>query len=323
MAEQASMKPVRQTRPMRFADKRRHLVGVDIGGTKIETVLLGPDGSLLKSCRTAARQGNEAVLSDIMTSVRHVTRTLGKYDAFSVGIGIPGQVQPSTGMVRSAVNLGIDRLPLGPVLSHRLDGVVVHVENDVNAAALGAATLLPTECESTSVLINFGTGLAAGVVSDGRIEHGDTGICGEIGHIAVEPHMFPCSCGQHGCLETVASGSAVQRLWPDTDGPAMPKLIAQAEHGNHKAQAVLDMVIDAQATAVTIVALCIDPGRILLGGGLLRTGEPMIRRLKTALGRRADGCAFLTAADLSGRITPVPTDQPIGAVGAALSARED
>lgn len=116
------------------------------------------------------------------------------------------------------------------------------MENDVNAAAVGAAEFVEhVDGNATVVFLNFGTGLAAGLVRDGQAEHGYSGFIGEIGHLPVDPNGFECPCGQRGCLETVASGGAVAKLWPSAN-PPMPDLIRKARQGDKRANDVLGKV---------------------------------------------------------------------------------
>lgn len=302
-------------------------LGIDVGGTKIEGVALDGQGTVLAQMRVPTRQGAQSVVDDIVLVVdalRAQLETLKKYQINtitpSLGIGIPGQVDSVTGVILDAVNLSIGRLELANEVRSRT-GLSIHVENDVNAAALGAACEgnVGLSAEETVALLNLGTGLAVGVVRDGRIDHGAHGAAGEIGHIAVEPHRFACVCGQHGCLETVASGGAVERLWPHRN-PAMPDLIAASERGDGRARQVLDMVIAGICDAVCIVALTVDPSRIFIGGGMAKTGEPLLRLMQAELNRRAESSPFLASLDVTQSIRLAPLGMPLGAVGAALSA---
>jgi predicted NBD/HSP70 family sugar kinase len=239
----------------------------------------------------------------------------------SVGIGIPGQVDSDSGVIHSAVNLNISEFAVADEATALLH-LPVHVENDVNAAALGALTVLrvPTRPNVADAFINLGTGLAAGIIRNGRIDHGATGICGEIGHIATEPHHFICPCGQRGCLETVASGSAVERLWPVAHGAAMPDLMTKAQANDTKALEVLNMVVAGVCRAVQITALCVDPATIIIGGGLTRAGQPFFDRITAMLRELASGSTFLASTAIDRRIIAAPAGQPIGAIGAAMAA---
>ena len=200
-------------------------VGIDIGGTKIEAVLVDERNTVLNTCRIPARPGAQNVLDDVIG----ITRRLGG-EPVAVGVGLPGQVDSVTGVVRDIVNLDIVKLELGREASKAL-GIPVQVENDVNAAALGAVALIDDQVSAgdTVVFLNFGTGLAAGVVRDGHVERGYSGSYGEIGHIPVDPNKFLCNCGQRGCLETVTSGGSVAKLWPGQ--PPLPDLIEKAKAG--------------------------------------------------------------------------------------------
>ena len=151
-----------------------------------------------------------------------------------------------------------------------------HVENDVNAAAVGAATVLggADGMAGTIAFLNFGTGLAAGIVENGVLMHGYSGAAGEIG-ISQSNLIASSACGQYGCLETVCSGASVGRLWPNAD-PPMPDLIRRAKKREAEAVDVLDMVVRAIGDTIQILAQSVDPRLIVLGGGMAKTGEPLV-----------------------------------------------
>ncbi|KAB7790816.1 ROK family protein [Bifidobacterium leontopitheci] len=296
-------------------------VGIDIGGTKIEAVLVGPDDAILATERIPARRGNDQVIDDVVAITKAVAGDRIGVVA-TVGIGIPGQVDSATGRVAHVVNLDIDTLELGSLAGERL-GIPVYVENDVNAAAVGAARMVDgSHGEGTVVFLNFGTGLAAGIVTDGKVQHGYSGAIGEIGHIPIDPNRFPCPCGQSGCLETVCSGASVGRHWPVKDRPPMPDLIERARKGEPDAQRVLVMVTHAIVDAVQIVAQSYDPRLIIFGGGMAKTGQPLIDVTLDELRVRERTCPFLAGLHLGERIRLAQLDQPVGALGAAWAAPE-
>lgn len=296
-----------------------HLVGVDIGGTKIEAVLLDPKEAVVASRRVPARRGKDNVVDDVVSLVQEVCGDLIA-DVERIGIGTPGQVDTDTGRIANVVNLDIDTLELGSLVEERL-GVPVQVNNDVNAAAVGAESVVcGDDVHGTVVMVNFGTGLAAGMLIDGELQHGYSGAIGEIGHVPVDPNRLPCACGQRGCLETVCSGASVARLWPTDDGvPPMPDLIAKARGGDDEAQRVLGMVVHAIVDALQIVAQSVDPRMIILGGGMAKTGQPLLDVIAEELRRREETCPFLRGVDIGSRIRLAPADKPLGAIGAALA----
>lgn len=294
-------------------------VGVDVGGTKIEAALVSPDGEIVASRRIPARRGGDRLVDDVTAIVRDVAgdRLAG---VRAVGIGTPGQVDSAAGRIANVVNLGIDTLELGPLVSGRL-GVPVHVDNDVNAAALGAArSVVGSDLTGIIAFLNFGTGLAAGILIDGELQHGFSGAAGEIGHIPVDPNRLPCQCGQRGCLETVCSGASVGRLWPTENGaPPMPDLIRAAHAGDEHAVEVLGKVAHAMVDTIQILAQSVDPRIIILGGGMAKTGEPLVEVIAGELSVREAACPFLAGLHLGERLRLAPQDRPTAALGAALA----
>ncbi len=238
-------------------------------------------------------------------------------DFTSIGVGIPGQVEPRTGRVTHAVNLGVDNLDFGARLSSEL-GTQVHVENDVNAAALGVYQVIADGNVHSMAYLNLGTGLAAGLVLDGMLWRGSRGTAGEIGHIPIDPNGPGCPCGQRGCIEVLASGSAIARQWPMTTGSPVQTLFEAAERGDELAIEVKRGLVTNIAAAVRVLVLTIDVDVVVLGGGISTLGE----RLRESVGAVLDGwageSAFLASLDLAERVRLAPADHPSAAVGAAL-----
>jgi len=244
-------------------------------------------------------------------------------DGFAaVGLGVPGLVDRGAGTVRHAVNLGVDDNPV-PLAAHlgELTGAPVVVDNDVNLAAVGAAVALG--CRADLAYLSVGTGLAAGLLLDGRIRRGAHGAAGEIGHLPIDPHGPLCECGQRGCLEAVASGTAIAARWPARDGAvtAASALLAAAERGDAAAAAVLDEVAGHLAGAVALLAQTVDPEVVVLGGGVADAGPGLLAAVRAALRRRASRSPVLAAIQLADRVALVPEGVPAGALGAAVVAR--
>lgn len=307
-------------------------LGIDIGGTKTAAVAIGADGELSEQVRMPTGFGAEAVVATALRTVERMSELAGVRAASftSIGIGIPGAVDSATGRVEHAVNLGLEGLDLGRRLSDRL-GIDVRVENDVKAAALGAHHLLgvtagtagtvdgPGEPRMTSMAyLNLGTGLAAGVVLDGRLLRGGHGIAGEIGHIPIDPAGIRCGCGQRGCLETVASGLAIARTWPTASEHPARELFDMADGGDARAIAVREEFLSGVATAVRLLVLTVDVDAVVIGGGLAALGGRLRAGTRRILNRWAADSAFLASIDLAARVQVVPSGFPAAAVGAAL-----
>jgi len=297
-------------------------IGIDIGGTKTDAVALAPDGTVAAEHRLATGFGSAAVLDSAEAAVRALATELATDPATfaTIGVGIPGAVDRVSGRVAHAVNLGLEDLDLGAELKARL-GRPVRVENDVNAAALGAWQALGGGSSDSMAYLNLGTGLAAGLVLGGRLWRGARGVAGEIGHIPVDPAGPVCPCGQRGCLELTASGSGLARAW--AGGDSVRALHDAATGGDADALAVWNGFVEHVAAAVRLLVLTVDPDRVVIGGGLSSLGDELLGAVRSVLGDWAASSAFLAMLDLPERVEVLPRDFPAAAVGAALVGAAD
>jgi glucokinase len=293
-------------------------IGLDIGGTKIDAVAVSPSGATVDRMRVATGFGPDDVVANTLHVIRSLTDRAGR-PAASIGIGIPGLIDRRTGWVRHAVNLGLSEVALGPLVARALD-VPVQVENDVNVAALGAAQAM--DLDGARAYLNIGTGLAAGLVVDRRLWRGSRGNAGEIGHIPVLPDGLPCVCGQRGCLETVASGTALATAWPGHAGSTATSVFDSADAGDPAAIAVRDRFVAGVASAVRILVVTADVESVLIGGGLASLGERLLVPLRAGFDDAARTSPFVASLGLSSRVHLAPTDQPLAALGAAFLAPE-
>jgi len=311
--------------PVGGRSDERVVAGLDVGGSKTLAVLADARGQVLTSIRRAAgHRGPEGLLATVTGALTELAAAAGvPVDAVAaVGIGVPGLVDPTNGTLRHAVNLGIADGPFdlaGPV--GRLVDAPVLVGNDTNLAALGAASLFGDAADIAYLCL--GTGVSVGLVVDGQVHPGRHGMAGEIGHLPIDPQGEACECGQRGCLETVISGRAIARRWPaDRAGGLGPTaaLVAAASAGDTKAIAVRDDVCRSIAAAVALVAQSIDPELVILGGGVVEAGRPLLEAVRAALRARADSSPLLGAFDLAEMVAIVPDGAPVGAMGAARAA---
>lgn len=294
-------------------------VGIDIGGTKTDAVAITRDGAVVHDLRLPTGFGPAAVLASAVAAVTQLADLAGTtVDGFSsIGIGIPGAVDNGTGRVSHAVNLGLEGLDLGRELTARL-GRPVRIDNDVNAAALGAFHLLDKTAQHSMAYLNLGTGLAAGIVLGGSLWRGARGTAGEIGHIPVDPIGPECPCGQRGCLEMVASGSAIARQWPTDDPTPARALFAAAASGDPRALEVKQRFVENVAAAVRILVLTVDVDSVVIGGGLSSLGPILLDDVRAVLVAWEQASPFLASTSLSDRVAIMPAGFPAAAVGAAL-----
>jgi glucokinase len=306
-------------------------LGLDIGGTKTAAAILYDDGSLAALRSAPSGYGPDQVVRVAAALARDAMAVAGPGRLDSIGACMPGLVDPATGVVRHAVNLGVETLNLAAELEDLL-GSPVAVENDVKAAALGAHGILTARSaggpvpsgsgaapDRTLAYLNLGTGLAAGVVRNGKVLRGPAGMLGEIGHLPVGGDT-PCACGQVGCLETLASGSALARMWtPPPGGGRDP--FAAALAGDEVACAAAAVLCRGVALAVQVLVLSAGADRIIIGGGLAALGPALLNGIRSELNHRAGKSRFLGSLGLPGRFELLPSDIPLAALGAAALSR--
>jgi glucokinase len=192
-----------------------YAIGVDLGGTNLRIAAVDNAGKMLEKITTSTEvaRGRDVVIDDMCAAIQQVVaRRRGSGELAGIGIGVPGIIEMQTGMLRESPNLpGWHNYPVRDEIERRLQTTVV-LENDANAAALGEKWTGAAASVDDMCMFTLGTGVGGGVVMQGRIWHGMTGMAGELGHINVEPEGHPCGCGSRGCLEQYASATAVKRM---------------------------------------------------------------------------------------------------------------
>jgi glucokinase len=190
-------------------------IGVDLGGTNLRIAAVDDQGTLLEKVTlgTQVARGRDFVISEMCGAIRELAAKFsGSGRMIGAGIGIPGIIDQRTGMLRQSPNLpGWHDYPVRNAIEERLGAPVV-LENDANAAAFGEAWLGAARGKQYMCIITLGTGVGGGIVLDGRIWRGMTGMAGEVGHVTIDPGGPPCKCGNIGCVEQFASATAVMRM---------------------------------------------------------------------------------------------------------------
>jgi predicted NBD/HSP70 family sugar kinase len=301
-------------------------IGVDIGGTSTKAALLGRGGEIVVAEVTATRPGPEGVVRTALDAIAAITSSarIAPEAVHLIGVGIPGAVDIVTGTVCHAVNVGIGSTPvhLAAAITDRFPWAVVHVENDVKAAALGAHVLTAARRTGRVDLayLSVGTGIAAGFVENGRIRHGVTFVAGEIGHIPIDPNGPTCACGQTGCIEAIASGSAIERDWPTTARSPVRALAAAAAAGDARAATVWHDVIGALSRAVQLLTLTLDPHVVVLSGGVAELGDVLRNAIVDRLADDQRHSPFLRSLDLGSRLEIIDPSVLLGTLGAVHAA---
>jgi fructokinase len=253
-------------------------IGVDFGGTKIEAAALGDDDVFLVRIREPNPGGYDAAIRTVRDLVRRVEAETGRTG--TVGIGTPGSVSPSTGLMRNANSTWLNGRRFKEDLAQALDREV-RLANDADCLALSEAHDGAGREGRVVFAAILGTGCGGGVVIDGRLVEGANGIAGEWGHISLpwpaadEAPGPACWCGLNGCLETWISGTGFQRDHAEVTGHALSAeaIVAAARSGDPAARASLLRYIDRLGRAFAMVANLIDPDVFVLGGGLSNVDE--------------------------------------------------
>lgn len=299
-------------------------IGVDVGGTKTHAAVVDRHFNVITELTVPTQTGGvDQVGAGIVSTVASLKFNGRPLEG--VGIGLPGIVDSSAGSVRHAFNLGIGEDALDIV--SRLKTTVrapCRIANDVDAAALGVLEILRRDdCGLHDlVYLSIGTGIAAGVILDGRIYRGRNGFAGEIGHVLVDPNGPPCACGLRGCLEAMAAGPALARQWPRSDQhSSVEALFAAAGRSDRDATLIVARAVEHLTRAIHLVAVTFDVDRIVIGGGIADIGGSLLMdALKRGLRRLQSPSPWTRAMNLPDRIMLKPPE-PVGVIGAAALTR--
>jgi glucokinase len=308
------------------------LIGLDIGGTKIEALLVDDDLRVLAQARHATDVSHpDNFVASVVAAVDDVLQQAqaSRAQLAGIGVGIPGQVDPVTGEVALAVNLNLRAFPLGKVMS-TIVGAPVYLENDVRIAAMGVYRWLQLQAPVRNVAyLSIGTGVAAGVVLNGRLHRGSNGMAGEIGHITVEPKGALCNCGARGCLETIIAGPAIVRQaravmqfdLPDDEVHA-GHVYDAAANGNLAAQAIVVRVGEYLALAIQYLIMLYDVDKVVLGGGVSSAGDAFMTPTLSALAQYRAQCNLFDTLLQENKIVLLPSDYNAGTWGAIYLTKE-
>ena len=314
--------------------------GVDIGGTKVLGVALGPDDAIVAEARVPTPRGTrEIVGSHVADAVAQVVveldGALGGAGTAPVGVGAPGMVD-RRGRLCFAPNLpqaqGVDWTEL---IGDRLPGHGVLIENDANFAVLAEHRLGAARGHRDVVMVTLGTGIGGGIVLDGRVQVGAAGFAGEIGHMVVDPAGPACPCGRRGCWERFASGAGlgvfareaalaghlgevVRMAGGDPESVRGEDVSAAAAGGDPAARRVIEQVGWWIGFGLANLAAVLDPECFVLGGGVVQAGDLLVDTARATFGELVEGGDRRPAA----AIEPAAFGERAGAVGAALAARQ-
>ena len=247
-------------------------IGIDLGGTKIETIVIAPDGAELFRRRIESPRGDyDRTITVIAELVAAAEQAVGA--RATVGIGIPGTVSPATGLVKNANSTWLNGRPLQQDLDRAL-GREIRLANDANCFALSEASDGAAAGAPVVFGVIAGTGVGGGIVAHGRVLVGPNAIAGEWGHNPLpwrEANEYPgpdCYCGLRGCNEVFLSGAGLVRAYGTDPGVTAEQIAAAAARGDARASAALERYTTRFAKALAALINLLDPDVVVLGGGL-------------------------------------------------------
>jgi glucokinase len=306
----------------------RLAIGLDIGGTKIAGAVVDERGTVVAELVEATPEESDAVaVTEVL--LRLIKRFRADHEVVTIGVGAAGIVKWPDGRMLWAPNNAYRDWPVREQLE-KASGLPVTVDNDANVAALAEARL--GEPYPNMVLVTVGTGVGGGLVLDGQIYRGPTGLGAELGHIILNPDGPRCGCGNHGCFEAFASGTALSRMAREAAEDDPDGAIARlgAEDGEIGGHAVVKAIEQGDATAkalferfgrwlgigIASLANIFEVDAVVVGGGLVETGDLLLAPARLA----AREFAYAPTARGVAPIVPATFGGDAGKIGAALLA---
>jgi glucokinase len=278
-------------------------VGVDLGGTKMLAGVLDPESKVLWEDREVSTGQDEGELLELL--VREVGEArAARPDVAAVGLGIPATIDRGRGVAVAAVNLPITDMPIRDAVAER-SGLPTFVDNDANVAALAEYLYGAARGARNAVMLTIGTGIGGGLILDGEVYRGSTGAGAELGHTVIDIDGPRCqgNCPNRGCVETLASGTALGRegrvAAEREPGSALGKLVAEGKEvdgkvvteaalaGDSTSIEVFDLIGSRLGVALANFANIFDPDTIVIGGGVIAAGDLLLEPARRVLRERA------------------------------------
>jgi glucokinase len=306
-------------------------IGVDLGGTKMLLGVLNGDSDVVWESREASTGQVEEELVELL--VREIGEArAARSGVRAIGMGIPATIDREKGIAIGAVNLPIEDLPLRDLIAERT-GLPAFLDNDANVAALAEQLFGAARGAQNAVMLTIGTGIGGGLVLGGELYRGATGAGAELGHMAIQMDGPGCqgNCPNRGCVETLASGTALGREGlaaaesePDS---ALGKLLAEgkevdgkavteaAQAGDETAIGVFDLIGSRLGVALASFANIFEPEVIVIGGGVIAAGDLLLDPARRELEARALRPMNRTP------VVPAELGEDAGMIGAAAMAR--
>lgn len=310
---------------------KKYVIGIDLGGTKINSVLSDFNGNIVSQCTvyTEAFRGKEHVLNKIMMTIDKVLQNADKTieEIRAIGIGSPGPLDYKNGTIITTPNLPfINFNIIQPIICKY--NVPAYLDNDANVAAIGEFLFGAGQGTKNMIYVTVSTGIGGGAIINGNIYRGHTFNALEIGHMTIEPNGPKCNCGNYGCAEAVASGTAIARQGKEAakrgeitslsqyENITAYEVFREAEKGDKTSLDIINKSLNYLGICISNIITSFDPEMIIIGGGVTRAGEIVYNKIKDVVNKRC----FKTMAESCKIVAPaLGTDAGVmGAIALAL-----
>ncbi len=307
-------------------------IGVDLGGTKMLVGVLSGTEPLYEQREASTGQTEDELVELLVREVKDAHQA--RPDAVAVGLGIPATIDHDKGVAVAAVNLPLSEVPIREIVSKAV-GLPVFVDNDANVAAYAEYLYGAAQGKPHTVMLTVGTGIGGGLVLNGEIYRGSTGAGAELGHIVIDADGPPCqgSCPNHGCVEALASGTALGRegraAAESSPDSAIGKMLAEGREvdghavteaalaGDEVAVGVFNLIGTRLGIACTSLANIFQPNAIVVGGGVIAAGDLLLDPARRELAESALNPMNKTP------ILEATLGNDAGMIGAAAMARDE
>lgn len=278
---------------------KKYVVGVDLGGTKIYTALVDLDGNMVKeiTVKTEAHRGDKAVLDKLISTIDTVLEGVDINEVKAIGVGSPGPLDVKKGLIVYTPNLPFKNFNIVQPIKEKYN-IPTYLDNDANAATLGEFMFGAGKGSRNMVYVTVSTGIGGGAIINGSLFRGSTANALEIGHTTVMKGGPRCGCGNTGCAEAVASGTAIMKRGreaveskvetslKDYDEVTAKEVFTEAEKGDKVSQDILNDALSYLGIAIANIANSFDPDKIVMGGGVSQAGDIVFEKIDYEMERR-------------------------------------
>lgn len=277
-------------------------IGVDLGGTKIYTALATKTGEILNEIviKTEAEKGDKQIVEKIKDSIKEVMKGVDKSKIVAIGLGSPGPIDAKKGIIQEPANLPFVNFPIVKEITEEFN-IDTYLDNDANVATLGEYMFGAGKGSENMVYVTASTGVGGGAILNGKIYRGSTSNALEVGHTTVNTSGRRCGCGNIGCVEALSSGTAIMKNAQDAvksrvnttlrqyEDITAKEVFIEASKGDKVSIDIIETALSYLGVAISNYANMLDPDVIVIGGGIINSGQIVFDIINKEMEKRCLG----------------------------------